>query len=160
MRRKDREIFGRENVEPILQACKVCRIAMIADGRPYVIPMNFGYTWDGSGLTLYFHSGHKGKKIDALKADPRICFEMDIQDGLTGDGDLACRYSYAFSSIVGEGSVEFAQTNDEKRQGFDVIMKHQTGRDGWTYSDAHLAVAEVFRVRAESFEASRKQPKQ
>ena len=37
MRRKDREIFGRENVEPILQACKVCRIAMIADGRPYVI---------------------------------------------------------------------------------------------------------------------------
>lgn len=160
MRRKDREIFGRENVEPILQACKVCRIAMIADGRPYVIPMNFGYTWDGSGFTLYFHSGLKGKKIDALKADPRICFEMDIQDGLTGDGDLACRYSYAFSSIVGEGSVEFAQTNDEKRQGFDIIMKHQTGRDGWTYSDAHLAVAEVFRVRAESFEASRKQPKQ
>ena len=159
MRRKDRELSGRENIEPILQQCKVCRIAMIADGKPYVIPMNYGYTWGEDGLTLYFHSGLKGKKIDALRADPHICFEMDIQDGLTGKGDLACRYSYAFSSIVGEGCVEFAQNNDEKRRGFEVSMKHQTGRDGWTYSDAHLAVTEVFRVHADSFEASKKTPK-
>lgn len=160
MRRKDREILGRENIEPILQACKVCRVAMIADGAPYVIPLNFGYMWDETGLTLYFHSGLKGKKIDALRADPRVCFEIDMQDGLTGEGDLACRYSYAFSSIVGYGAVQFAQTNEEKRRGFDIIMKHQTGRDGWTYSDSHLAVTEVFWVHADSFEASRKLPKQ
>ena len=60
MRRKDRELSGRENIEPILQQCKVCRIAMIADGKPYVIPMNYGYTWGEDGLTLYFHSGLKG----------------------------------------------------------------------------------------------------
>lgn len=37
MRRKDREITGRENIEPILQACKVCRVAMTGtDGWPYV----------------------------------------------------------------------------------------------------------------------------
>lgn len=160
MRRKDREIFGRENIEPILQECKVCRVAMIAEGKPYVIPLNFGYTWDDTGLTLYFHSGLKGKKIDALRADPHVCFEMDMQGGLTGAGDLACRYSYAFASIVGEGCMQFAQNNDEKRHGFDIIMKHQTGRDGWTYSDAHLAVAEVFWVHADSFEASQKPKKQ
>ena len=33
MRRKDREITGRENIEPILQACKVCRVAMTGTGR-------------------------------------------------------------------------------------------------------------------------------
>lgn len=110
MRRKDREITGRENIEPIMQACKVCRVAMTGtDGWPYVIPMNFGYTWDEDGLTLYFHGGVKGKKIDSLKADPRVCFELDCEEGLTGEGDLACRYSYAFSSIVGYGKVEFAK---------------------------------------------------
>ena len=63
MRRKDREITGRENIEPILQACKVCRVAMTGtDGWPYVIPMNFGYTWDEDGLTLYFHGGVKGQE--------------------------------------------------------------------------------------------------
>ena len=159
MRRKDREITGRENIEPILKACKTCRVAMIADGAPYVVPLNFGYTWDESGLTLYFHSGLTGKKIDALRADPRVCFEMDTEQGVTGEGDLACRYSFAFSSIVGYGSMEFAQTNEEKRKGFDIIMQHQTGKGGWTYTDAALSVTEVMRVRAESFEASRKAPK-
>ncbi len=53
MRRKDREITGRENIEPILQACKVCRVAMTGtDGWPYVIPMNFGYTWTGAADAL------------------------------------------------------------------------------------------------------------
>ena len=117
MRRKDREITGRENIEPILRACKTCRVAMIADGAPYVVPLNFGYTWDDDGLTLYFHSGLKGKKIDALRADPRVCFELDTEQGVTGEGDIACRYSFAFSSIVGYGSMEFAKTPDEKRKG-------------------------------------------
>ena len=40
--------------------------------------------------------------------------------------------------------------------GFDIIMQHQTGRSGFTYNDASLSVAEVFHVRADSFEASRK----
>lgn len=159
MRRKDREITGRENIEPVLQACKTCRLAMTADGMPYVIPLNFGYTWDETGLTLYFHSGVKGKKIDALRADPRVCFEMDTEMGLTGEGDLACRYSFAFASVVGYGSIQFAQNNEEKRRGFDIIMQHQTGRGGWSYTDAALSVAEVFWVHADSFEGSRKLPK-
>ncbi len=154
MRRKDREVTGRENIEPILQSCKVCRLGMLSDGKPYVIPMNFGYTWDTTGLTLYFHSGLKGKKIDAMRANPLVCFEMDLQGGLIGTGETACRYSFAFSSIVGEGNVEFAQDNTEKRAWFDIIMQHQTGRGGWEYGDAHLSVTEVFRVRAEQFEAS------
>ena len=52
--------------------------------------------------------------------------------------------------------MEFAKTPDEKRKGFDIIMQHQTGRSGFTYNDASLSVAEVFHVRADSFEASRK----
>ena len=156
MRRKDREITGRENIEPILRACKTCRVAMSAEGMPYVIPLNFGYTWDESGLTLYFHSGLKGKKIDALRKDPRVCFELDTEDGLTGEGDLACRYSFAFSSIVGYGSVQFAQDNEKNATVLTLSCNTQTGRGGWTYTDAALSVAEVFWVRADSFEASRK----
>ena len=78
MRRKDREITGRENIEPILRACKTCRVAMIADGAPYVVPLNFGYTWDDDGLTLYFHSGLRARRstrgaptrVSALSSTP------------------------------------------------------------------------------------------
>lgn len=156
MRRKDLEVVGRENIEPILQRCKVCRIAMIAEGEPYILPMVFGYEWDDDGLTLYMHCGRKGRKNDALRKNSRVCFELDIEEGLIGEGGPAHRHSRAFSAIIGTGNVEFAKDYEERRRGFDVIMRHQTGCDGWTYPDAYLAVTEVFWVHADSFQASQK----
>ncbi len=158
MRRKDRELADRKDIEPILRKCRVCRLAMISVGKPYVVPMNFGYEWDGDGLRLYFHSGGKGKKLEALKADPRVCFELDIEEGVTGKGDGPCAYSYAFSSIIGEGTVVFAGTDEEKRKGLNVLMLHQTGRGGWLYPQNVLDKTVVFKVIADSFEASRKLP--
>lgn len=148
----------REDIEEILQKCTTCRIAMIVEGRPYIIPMVFGYRWDNEGLTLYFHCGLRGLKNRGLRENPLICFEMDIEGELMGSGPVANRYSRAFSSIVGEGRVEFASDLDERRRGFAYIMRHQTGRDDFIYENAYLAVAEVFRLRVENFRATRKLP--
>ncbi len=148
----------RQDIEAILQSCKTCRIAMVAEGRPYILPMVFGYRWDEEGLVLYFHCGLRGTKNRALRNNPQVCFEMDIEGELIGSGDVANRYSRAFSSIIGEGKVEFAQDMEQRRQGFEYIMRHQTGRGNYTYMDAYLAVAEVFWVRADSFKAVRKLP--
>lgn len=148
----------REDIETILQGCKTCRIAMVDEGRPYIIPMVFGYRWDGADLVLYFHCGLRGRKNRALRNNPQVCFEMDIEGELIGSGEVANRYSRAFSSLIGEGKVEFAQDLEQRRQGFEYIMRHQTGRGDYTYMDAYLAIAEVFWVRADSFKATRKLP--
>jgi len=156
LRRKDLEVTGKENIDPILQACRVCRIAMISEGKPYILPMVFGYEWEGERLVLYLHCGLKGRKNDALRSCPQTCFEMDREEGLIGEGGPAHRHSRAFSCIIGEGAVEFAENNDQRRYGFDRIMEHQTGRSGWSYVDAYLATTEVLRIRADSFQASQK----
>lgn len=158
LRRKDLEVTGRETIESILQACKVCRIAMISEGKPYILPMVFGYEWEEERFVLYLHCGLKGRKNDALRACPQVCFEMDREEGLMGEGGPAHRHSRAFSCIIGEGTVEFAENNDQRRYGFDRIMEHQTGRSGWSYVDAYLAATEVLRIRADSFQASQKRP--
>lgn len=149
-------ITGRDRIEPILKACTTCRIAMIADGKPYVVPMVFGYRWDDDGLTLYFHSGLRGRKIESLRRDPRICFEMDIEGELMGSGSVANRYSRAFSSIVGEGVVEFAKDLEERKAGFSYIMEHQTGRRDFSYENAYLSITEVLRLRVTHFKATEK----
>lgn len=148
----------REDIEAVLQGCKTCRVAMAAGGRPYIIPMAFGYRWDGEDLVLYFHCGLRGRKNRALRENPQVCFEMDIEGELIGSGEVANRYSRAFSSLIGEGRAEFAQDMEQRRQGFEHIMRHQTGRGNYTYWDAYLAVAEVFWVRADRFKAVRKLP--
>ena len=43
----------------------------------YIVPLNFGYTYEEDVLKLYFHSAGEGRKVDALAADPKVAIEMD-----------------------------------------------------------------------------------
>ena len=77
MRKKDREIKDTKELEEILQKADVCRIAFAVDGTPYIVTMNFGYIWKDH-LTLYCHCAKEGKKLELMKQNNTVCFEMDI----------------------------------------------------------------------------------
>jgi len=44
MRKANQEIKKREEMEEILKATLICRIAMMDGNRPYIIPFNYGYS--------------------------------------------------------------------------------------------------------------------
>ena len=127
MRRKDREVAELPEIQKIMDKCKVMRIAMIDDGEPYIVPLNFGYCNRDGKIFLYFHSALQGRKIDILKENPRICFEMDCEHKLLED-EIACKNGFFFESVIGTGTVTFAASAQEKVEAFDYIMKHQTGK--------------------------------
>ncbi|MDR1909245.1 MAG: pyridoxamine 5'-phosphate oxidase family protein [Spirochaetaceae bacterium] len=157
MRRRDREITGAEEKLRIIDRCKVLRLGMAADNQPYVVPLNFGYRWEGGALTLYFHSAPEGRKLETLKKNPRVCFEMDDAQGLL-EAEAACDYGYAYESVIGFGTLEFLEAPEEKAYGLRMLMKHQTGRDDFTFGEGQLEALRVYRVRAESFTAKRRPP--
>ena len=76
MRRKDREVSNTEDIKHIIEKCKVCHLAMVDKGLPYVVPLNFGYIVDGNSLTLFFHSAKTGRKLDIFNENNAVCFEM------------------------------------------------------------------------------------
>jgi len=92
MRRNDRAVDSLTEITSILEDCQVCRLAMCDEDMPYIVPLNFGYTLTDGVLTLYFHCAPEGRKVDILRRNPRVCFEMDIPRELT-TGDIACAYS-------------------------------------------------------------------
>ena len=55
MRRKDREVTEIREIIEIIEKCDVCRLALFAEQYPYIVPLNFGFIYDGAMLTLYFH---------------------------------------------------------------------------------------------------------
>ena len=57
MRRKEKEITITKEIEKILKESKVCRLAMVDEDKPYIVPMNFGY----SNGYLFFHSAKQGR---------------------------------------------------------------------------------------------------
>lgn len=77
MRRKDREITDFHEMIDIMKKCDSCIVAMNDGDFPYIVPMNFGLEVQGEQVFLYFHCAMEGKKLDLLKKDNRVTFEMD-----------------------------------------------------------------------------------
>jgi nitroimidazol reductase NimA-like FMN-containing flavoprotein (pyridoxamine 5'-phosphate oxidase superfamily) len=151
MRRKEREITDIEELLAVISRCKVCRLAMAENNRPYVVPLNFGYEYKNGELCLYFHSAQEGKKLDMLKKNPEVCFEMDGGHQLT-KGPEPCTYGFSYESIIGFGTVEFVEGEEEKSYGLNLLMKHQTGQDqDFVFEEPRLRAVAVYQVKARSF---------
>lgn len=140
MRRHDREVTGQEELEGIIRRAQVCRLAMVDDGRPYVVPLNFGYR-DG---VLYFHCALHGRKVDILRRGGEVCFEMDIPLGLRRDSD-PCEWGMAFESVIGYGIPRFIDDPEEKRRALACIMAQYDGGEH-SFAPAMVARTAVFAV--------------
>ena len=125
MRRADREITDINEKVDLIKKCKVCRIGLSENNMPYIIPLNYGYNFDNNILTLFFHSATEGKKFDIIKSNNNACFEIDCDTRLI-EAETACDYGYAFRSIIGFGKIMILEDADEKINGLNQIMKHQT----------------------------------
>lgn len=117
MRKANQEIKDKPVLEEILTSAKICRLGMIDNGLPYVIPFNFGYREN----CLYIHSAPEGKKIDILRKNPLVCFEVEQQADIIED-EIACKWSTLYRSVVGYGNVEIVTDFEEKKRGLEIIM--------------------------------------
>jgi nitroimidazol reductase NimA-like FMN-containing flavoprotein (pyridoxamine 5'-phosphate oxidase superfamily) len=155
MRRKDRAVTDPQEILKIVSKCDICRLAMVDQGKPYMVPMNFGFDLQDNTLTLTFHSAYTGRKIDILYANPEVCFEMDCEHALI-EGPHACDYSFAFSSVIGTGKVEFVTIYQEKEAALALLMKQQTGSDKFTFSPKEIDNIKVMKIVTKDFSVKRK----
>jgi uncharacterized protein len=133
MRRTDREISEIKEVEKIIQSSDVCRIAIANDNLPYIVTMNFGYTND-SQPSLYFHCADEGKKLDMIRRNNYVCFEMDTDHNLYR-GERGCDWGMSFKSVLGYGRIELVTGKEERIHGLNCIMKHYGGEGEYVYHD-------------------------
>jgi uncharacterized protein len=140
MRRNDREIKDRQEIDGIIKRCRVCRLAMCDNGQPYIIPLNFGY----DGRFLYFHAAPEGRKIDIIKRNNRVGFEFDIlHDIITSERD--CDWGAKYESIIGSGTAEIVDDLEAKKEALEWIMC-QYGSGIWDFPRDILKKTLILRV--------------
>jgi uncharacterized protein len=149
MRRKDREISSIDEIKSIIEKCKVCHLAMVDKGLPYVVPLNFGYSIDNGILTLFFHSARTGRKIDIMHENKEVCFEMAFEGTLSRITN-PCNAGYYFESVIGFGYVEFIEDVQQKCRALSLLMKQQSGQD-FTFTENQAETVCVFRVISTEF---------
>ena len=150
MRRADRELTDSIDMEKIIRSAQVCRLAMVDDGEPYLVPLNFGYR----DATLYFHSAPEGRKIRLLRQTAKVCFEIDGEHELV-KAELPCNWGMRYASVIGYGIPRFIEELEEKRAALSIIMA-QFSDGAFTFSEQAVAATAVFALDITSMTGKRK----
>ncbi len=144
MTRRERQVTDINEIIKILDKSKVLHIGMVDGDEPYVVPMNYGYTMEDGKLTLYLHGANRGRKLDLMRANPKVFFEMCC-DIVPFEGDVACKYGITYASVMGRGIAEIVEDVEEKKLGLSVLMKTQTDKD-FTFEDKMTTIVTVIKI--------------
>jgi len=157
MRRKQCEITDAEKIEALLGRARVGRLATIGgDGYPYITPLNFVW-WNDS---IYFHSAREGEKIDNIRKNNRVCFEIDIPLSYLGVGydqsRPTCHVHQFYHSLIIRGRAEFVDDIEEKTASLNALVgAHEDGGSFTpvTEDTREVSLCTVIAVRVESLSA-------
>ena len=146
---KNRPITTRADQEKIIRSCQTCTIAMVdPEGKPYVIPMNFGF----DGEYVYFHGSQKGKKAELLRKKPEVCilFSTDHELRYVTE-DVACSWSMKYRSVLAYGKVTFVEDEAEKVAHLNQVMKNYSPKE-FKYNPPSIREVCCWKVDVERFE--------
>ena len=151
MTKRERQITDEHQIRAILDTAKVLHLGLAVDNEPYVVPMNYGCTWENGKMVLYLHSALQGKKLDMIRTNPRVFFEMDC-DLTPFEGEKPCQYGLAYSSVMGQGTARIVEDVEEKIRAMSVLMKTQTGKD-FSFNERLVSIVAVIRIDVAEYTA-------
>jgi nitroimidazol reductase NimA-like FMN-containing flavoprotein (pyridoxamine 5'-phosphate oxidase superfamily) len=126
-------------------------LGLVDGDEPYVVPMNYGYTMENEKLTLWLHGATQGRKLDVMRANPKVFFSMEC-DLQPFEGDVACRYGVGYSSLMGRGIAEIVEDVEIKKNALTYLMKTQTGKD-FEFNDKLVSVVSVIKIDVSEYTA-------
>ena len=146
---KHRNLSDRNAIEEIIRKCQVCHVAMVdQEGKPYIVPMNFGF----DGGVIYLHSSRIGKKIGIMKKNPDVCIEFSTDYLLRYQNeDVACSWSMKYRSVLAYGRVTFIEDETEKVNHLNIIMRNYTPKD-FKYNPPSIREVCCWKIVVEKFE--------
>lgn len=151
MTRRERQLFEINEIIKILDKSKVLHLGLVDGDEPYVVPMNYGYTMENEKLTLWLHGATQGRKLDVMRANPKVFFSMEC-DLQPFEGDVACRYGVGYSSLMGKGIAEIVEDVEIKKNALTYLMKTQTGKD-FEFNDKLVSVVSVIKIDVSEYTA-------
>lgn len=148
MRKKNQEITDPQMIEHILATSQVCRIAMVDNGLPYIVPCNYGYR----DRCIYIHSAPEGRKIEVLGQNSTVCFEITEKSEIVPN-QLACKWAAAYRSVIGYALAEIITDDTEKRKGLEIIMSHYGSPGPHEFEPAQVKGVVILKLTIKSYTA-------
>jgi len=156
IRYSERAIQDEATLISLLETTIVGRIGVIAEGEPYIVPMNYVYeqTADSSPGRVIIHGADQGRMLRALATNPGVCFEIDTYFATIPDPVL-CDYDTAYASVICRGHARLLIDLEERTLALRLFarkyatpekadaLKQKTVERFQSSTGAHTAVVEI-----------------
>jgi hypothetical protein len=139
-----RGVYGRAEIDAILDEALVCHVGFVVDGQPFVIPTLHARVGDA----LYLHGSAASRMLRALAEGVPVCVTVSLIDGLVL-ARSAFHHSVNYRSVVVLGRATLVTDAGEKGRALEALVEHvMVGR--WEEvrwpNEAELRATSVLRV--------------
>jgi len=149
-RRRDKEVQDLAAVQDVLARGEVARIAMVTPEGPYVVPVSYAVlpAEGGEPLRLVVHGAREGRKVEALRKDPRVCVEVSV-DVATVQAVRACDVTVRYRSVIAFGRAAFLEDRVARARAIAAIAdRYAPGLP--PIDDAEARKIAILEIRIES----------
>ncbi len=135
-----------EAVDQLMNKQAVGHLATLnEDGFPYVVPVHFVK----AGNEIFIHGLNAGQKLANIKANAKVCFEVEEMEGLILD-DKACDVNTKYQSVIAFGQAELVEDPVAKVESLDrIVAKYTPQLSGQQYPDNMLKGTGVIKISIE-----------
>ena len=100
------KVLSTEKSRELLRRGRLARLACISNDEPYVVPVN--YVFDGENVLVH---SLPGRKIEAMRANPRVCLQVDeIED------------EFGWKSVLAFGTYEEITNGSERARAMHTLL--------------------------------------
>ena len=121
-----------ELIEEMMNTSEYIHLALSEDNEPYCVVVNFVHV----GNTLYFHGSYKGRKMRAIKSNPKVSLSLVenhsiIPSYFSSNDKLACPATQFFKSVSMQASAHIVEDKKEKIKALSLLMKKLQPEGGY-----------------------------
>jgi nitroimidazol reductase NimA-like FMN-containing flavoprotein (pyridoxamine 5'-phosphate oxidase superfamily) len=118
---------------------------MIDNNEVYIVPVNYGYK-DG---IIYIHSAPNGRKMDILKSNNKVTFEIEYFCSVVTDNE-ACKWTARYRSLMGKGTVAIITDSNAKKTGMNIIMRKYGYKGDLSYNEGSFSRMVILKLKIEA----------
>jgi nitroimidazol reductase NimA-like FMN-containing flavoprotein (pyridoxamine 5'-phosphate oxidase superfamily) len=118
LRRIERDMPDRADQLAVLRTQKYLSLALARDNQPYLVSLNYGFS--EAENCFYVHSAPEGRKLDYLRANPRVWGQV-IEDR----GYLVGQCSHSYRSVMFEARAELEALKMPMERRSHLFLAHR-----------------------------------
>ena len=124
MRQKARQVTDRGIICAMLDQMEIIHVGMHDEPAPYVVPLNFGYTFEDD-LVFYFHCARAGYKLELLERNPCVC--VTASQFVSYAGGSVKGHMHDYRSVIARGRaqrIDREKSPEAFRFALETLLSH------------------------------------